>query len=159
MTTISPATTPDDFAAVHELFVEYAQSLNFELCFQSFEAELASLAEHYTPPAGRVLIARTDAETAGVVAWQRVDDKTCEMKRLYVRPAHRHTGIGRRLVEEIRSSAATAGYATMRLHSLRGAMDAAIALYRSLGFRDIAQYESIPLDRAVYLGCNLTAGR
>ncbi len=95
------AATPAQIAQVRELFLEYAQSLGFSLCFQNFDQELAELPGDYAPPGGRLLLAEFEGELAGCVALHKFDDDICEMKRLYLRPKFRGKGLGRVLTEAI----------------------------------------------------------
>lgn len=136
---IRPAAGPRDIETVRVLFVEYAKSLSFDLCFQGFEQELAGLPGAYAPPKGQLLLAESKGQALGVIALRPLDDRVCEMKRLYVRPEARGQGLGERLVRAIIAEAATRGYATMRLDT-HESMVAAIDLYRVLGFREIAEY-------------------
>ena len=110
MIAIRPARFPDDLALVRQLFREYAESLEIDLAFQGFEAELAALPGKYAPPRGRVLLAFRGEEALGCVALRPVDDATCEMKRLFVRPAARGEQLGRRLAERICEEGRAAGY-------------------------------------------------
>jgi ribosomal protein S18 acetylase RimI-like enzyme len=146
---IMEASIPDDVAAVRALFLDYANSLGFSLCFQGFDQELAALPGKYAPPAGCILLARVDAAVAGVVAVRPLEGGLCEMKRLYVRPEHRGHKLGRRLAEAVIDAAGRIGYRAMRLDTL-DSMIAGIALYRSLGFREIAPYYDNPIAGAVY---------
>ena len=141
-------------AAARQLFQEYAASLDISLCFQGFDEELASLPGKYAPPQGRLLLAWRGNESAGCVALRPLAPDTCEMKRLYVRPAYRSGGAGRLLAERIIHEAATAGYRRMRLDTLP-TMEAALALYRRLGFREIAPYTVNPVKGAVFLELQL----
>jgi putative acetyltransferase len=143
-----------DLLAVRELFQEYATSLGFSLCFQGFDQEIADLPGMYTPPQGRLLLAHHAGDTAGCVALRPSAPGTCEMKRLYVRPAYRSSGLGRLLVERIIHEAKNAGYKRMRLDSLPS-MQAAIQLYRRLGFQPIAPYTTNPVEGAVFLELQL----
>src|SRR2546427_253930 len=96
---VSQAINAMQVHAVRELFLEYAQSLGFSLCFQGFDKELADLPGSYAPPAGRLLLATSDGHAAGCIGLHALDHMICEMKRLYVRPLFRGSGLGRHLTE------------------------------------------------------------
>jgi len=150
------ARSADEVARARELFEEYAASLGISLCFQNFEKELAELPGDYVAPDGRLFLAVENDETAGCVALRRISEekageRVCEIKRLYVRPAFRGTGLGRKLADTVIQSAREIGYARMRLDTLPGKMDRAIAVYRSLGFSDIEPYYVNPVEDAVFL--------
>jgi ribosomal protein S18 acetylase RimI-like enzyme len=136
---------------VRALFVEYAQSLNFELCFQSFDRELKELPGEYRLPAGRLVLGRIDGRPAGCVALRMLDPRICELKRLYVRPEFRGHRLGRQLTEHVLDEARRTGYSTVRLDTVSGAMDRAIELYRSMGFTEIAPYYPNPIPNALYM--------
>ena len=123
------------------LFREYSEAIGTDLEYQGFNAELDALPEPYVPPKGALLIARNDAEVAGCVALRPIDTRAGEMKRLYVRPEFRSSGLGRRLVEAVTYLARAAGYAELRLDTLPN-MSSAQALYRQLGFIEIPPYNS-----------------
>jgi len=161
---IIEARTEEEFAAARRLFVEYADWLGENLYFQGFEQELESLPGAYAPPTGCLLLAREGDTWAGCVAVRRLegDVALCEMKRLWVRPAYRERGLGRRLGEEIMRRARVLGYGRMRLDTLAD-MTPARRLYESLGFYEIPAYYNNPLDDVVYyearLGRTGTKGR
>jgi putative acetyltransferase len=138
------------------LFREYADSLEFPLDFQGFDAELRRLPGDYAPPRGALLLARIGGRTAGCVGLRPIDLETCEMKRLYVRPAFRGEGVGRALAQAVVDEGRSLGYRRMRLDTVP-AMDAAQRLYRSMGFRVIPPYRFNPVAGAVYLELDLNA--
>jgi putative acetyltransferase len=138
-----------DIATVRALFVEYARSLSFDLCFQNFEQELAELPGKYAPPQGRILLAEAEGRVLGVIALRPLDARSCEMKRLYVRPEARGHRLGERLARAIITEAEKIGYAVMRLDT-HESMLAAIGLYRALGFRDIPSYDGKPVPGLHY---------
>jgi len=131
--------TPDLVELARTLFREYAEAIGTDLEYQGFSAELVALPIPYVPPHGALLIAQDGTNVAGCVGLRPLDARTGEMKRLYVRPAYRSSGLGRRLVENIIQSARQAGYSELRLDTLPS-MSAAQALYSRLGFNEIPPY-------------------
>lgn len=152
--TVTPAESAAQVMEARALFVEYAQSLGFSLCFQGFDEELAGLPGKYAPPEGRLLLARVAGHLAGCVALQPIDARACEMKRLYVRPDFRGRGVGRALAQAIVEAGRQIGYRTMRLDTLNS-MPEAIGLYRSMGFVETAPYRFNPIEGAVYMALSL----
>lgn len=153
--TFAQAESPQQISQARELFLEYAHSLGFSLCFQNFDKELAGLPGDYAPPAGRLLLAFQETQLAGCVALHKLEPATCEMKRLYLRPQFRGRGLGRRLAERIIAEARQIGYLHMRLDTVEPVMKDAVAMYRKLGFKEIAPYRSNPIAGAMYMELKL----
>ncbi len=150
----SPVAQATDMAVVRILFQEYAEGLGFSLCFQHFDEELAGLPGRYATPEGGIWLAWQDGMSAGCVALRPLEDGCCEMKRLYVRPAYAGQGLGRALAEAAVAGARQRGYQAIRLDTLES-MTAANALYKKLGFRQIAPYCENPLCGALYYELSL----
>ena len=154
--TLRDATTAD-LDEVRTLFREYEAWLDFSLCFQGFEAELATLPGKYAPPTGRLLLAELDGRVAGAIGLREFEPGVCEMKRLYVRDFARGHRVGRALAERVVAEARAIGYRAMRLDTIRERMLPANRLYESLGFRDIPAYYANPLEGVRYMELDLTA--
>jgi len=151
---IIEADTSEQLATIRELFIEYANAIEVDLCFQGFDRELAELPGAYAPPSGRLLLAAENLKPAGCVALRNLGNGACELKRLYVRPAFRGQGIGRSLTNTIIAAAREIGYERMRLDTL-SSMQEAIALYDSLGFQRIARYYENPNGCTVFMELKL----
>jgi putative acetyltransferase len=149
------ATSESDIKEARTLLQEYAAWLGISLCFQNFDRELAALPGEYAPPDGRLLLAFEDDELAGCVALRKIRATTCEMKRLFLRPGFRGRGLGRVLVERIIEEARQIGYTQMCLDTLPGRMDQAIALYKSIGFKEIEPYYNNPVAGATFMELRL----
>jgi ribosomal protein S18 acetylase RimI-like enzyme len=149
------AESAHEIAQVRELFLEYSNSLGFSLCFQSFDQELASLPGDYAPPEGRLILISTNGQPVGCVALHKIDHDSCEMKRLYVRPQFRGQGLGRALARTIIAAARQIGYKKLRLDTVEPMMQAAVAMYRQLGFREIQPYRPNPIAGALYMELQL----
>lgn len=152
---IAQAASTKEIAAARELFLEYARAMGFSLCFQGFDKELAGLPGEYAPPQGRLLLGWSAGEPVGCVAMHALPGECCEMKRLFVRPAFRGTGLGRRLAERVIAEARAIGYTHMRLETIATTMAAAVALYKRLGFAEIAPYREKPISTALYMELKL----
>jgi ribosomal protein S18 acetylase RimI-like enzyme len=144
----------EDLPALRELFQEYGRSIGIDLSFQGFDEELASLPGKYALPQGAMIVARCDGNPCGCVALRRIDERTCEMKRLYVRPGNRGLRIGAELVTRIIHAAKSRGYESMRLDTLPS-MASAVSLYRSFGFLEIDPYIFNPIPGALFMEKNL----
>lgn len=153
--TFAQAESPAQIGQARELFLEYAQSLGFSLCFQNFDKELAELPGDYTPPRGRLLLAEYDGQIAGCIALHKIKPTICEMKRLYLRPQFRGMGLGRALADRIIAEARQIGYRRMRLDTVEPVMRDAVAMYRRIGFLEIAPYCANPIAGALYMELQL----
>jgi GNAT superfamily N-acetyltransferase len=152
--TILPAHQEPRLETIRELFSEYAESLEIDLEFQDFARELADLPGDYAPPDGCLLLAVVGGEPAGCVALRRLDATSCEMKRMYVRPTCRGSGVGRALAFAVMDEGQRHGYSAMRLDTLP-TMHAAITLYGSLGFEPIDPYRFNPIPGALFMEADL----
>jgi ribosomal protein S18 acetylase RimI-like enzyme len=154
---ISAPRTPTDYESIKALMREYAGSLGFSLAYQAFETELADFPGKYAPPEGALLLATAGGEAAGTVALRKLDATTCEMKRLYVKPAFRGQrtadgqSIGRALAEDIVAIGRDRGYRRLRLDTIGGKMRQALSLYRSMGFVEIPPYYASPIPDTAYM--------
>jgi putative acetyltransferase len=165
------AESPAQIALARELFLEYAQSLGFSLCFQNFDKELADLPGDYAPPEGRLLLAQYENQLAGCVALHKLSfgpgsefcptsefcdaSEFCEMKRLYLRPQFRGKGLGGALAHRIIAEARRIGYRKMCLDTVEPVMKDAVAMYRKLGFKEIEPYCANPVAGAMYMEIQL----
>lgn len=145
MTTIDIQPTRD-VPLVRDLILEYASALGVDLSFQHFDEELQHLDTWYDV----ILAAHVDGEAAGCVALRKLEQRVCEMKRLFVRPRFRNHGLGRKLATALIDEARRRGYTHMRLDTLPSMQDA-MKLYESLGFRDIAPYRHNPIEGSRFL--------
>jgi putative acetyltransferase len=155
---LSGAETPELLDVARGVLREYAASLQVDLCFQNFDAELARLPGDYAAPSGKLLLAWVDGQLAGCGALRACSEadyaNACEMKRLYVRPGFRRCGLGRVLAEALLDEARRAGYSVMLLDTLDD-MEAARELYERLGFVEIPPYYYNPIPGAHYLKAEL----
>ena len=149
------AETSTQIAQARELFLEYAQSLGFSLCFQNFDKELAELPGDYAAPDGRLLLAEHEGKVAGCVALHRLESSTCEMKRLYLRPEFRGKRWGGALAECVIAEARRIGYHRMRLDTVEPLMSDAVAMYRKMGFKEIPPYRPNPIAGTIYMELEL----
>jgi GNAT superfamily N-acetyltransferase len=154
---ISPD-TPELLAATRTILREYAASLDVDLCFQNFAAELDTLPGDYAAPSGQLLLALIDDDLAGCGAFRPLEDvdyaNACEMKRLFVRPAFRRFGLGRLMTQRLLDDARRAGYSHMLLDTLDD-MESARELYATLGFENVPPYYYNPIPGAHYLRARL----
>lgn len=154
MLEILKAQSSEDIEQVRTLFGEYAGTLDFDLDFQDFEEELANLPGDYVRPTGCLLLALYKGKPAGCVGLRKLSEGVCEMKRLYVKERFRGLGIGRALTKAIIEQARRIGYNYMRLDTVP-AMEAARALYVSVGFKQTSPYRYNPIEGAVFMELKL----
>jgi GNAT superfamily N-acetyltransferase len=151
---VERARKPADVEAIRQLFREYAESLPFTLDFQGFDEELAGLPGAYGPPRGALFIARVEGRPVGCAGLRALDDTTCELKRLFVRPGRRGSGLGGQLTAAALAEARRLRYRRMRLDTVPG-MEKAQALYQRLGFREIPPYADNPVPGTRFLELEL----
>lgn len=151
----------DNNEEIKKLFLEYTEMLvkndsNFAkyLELQNYDYELKHLTDKYGLPDGRLYIVKVENEVAGCIGLRKIDDKNCEMKRLYVRPAFRGHKIAKKLVEMIINDAKKIGYKSMLLDTLPF-LDGAIHLYEKFGFYEIKSYNNSPMDTSIYMKLDL----
>jgi ribosomal protein S18 acetylase RimI-like enzyme len=157
MLELKEVTRAQDVQIIRGLFDEYVAMLGIDLTFQKIEEEVAHISDIYMPPDGALLLAEHDDLPAGCVGLRKMDDRRCEMKRLYVRRQHQGRGIGKALCQNIIEKGRQLGYREMLLDTLVS-MNSAQALYRSLGFKNIAPYYHNPLPGAEYMLLKLDTG-
>lgn len=155
---ITEASTAADWQAAGSLMREYVDSLPFALDFQDFDRELEQLDREYGPPRGAALLVWQDDTPVGVAGVRPLENGVAELKRMYLRPEARGQGLGRRLAEALVAAARRLGYQRIRLDTDADLMPGAVALYRSLGFRDIPPYRHNPLPGACFLEFRLDEG-
>ena len=151
MDSIINAVTKDEVLEAARLFREYEAWLGLDLCFQGFEAELASLPGKYAAPDGRLLLALHDGRTAGCIALRKLDEGICEMKRLYIRDQFRGKKLGVGLIDTLICAAREIGYLKLRLDTYPPKMAKAVDLYRSYGFVEIPPYYDNPHDNVLFM--------
>jgi putative acetyltransferase len=148
---IVPVESPAHLEEARRLLEEYGASLPPELWFEDFRLEVDGLPGDYGPPFGRLLLAITDDGAAvGCVALRPLQPGIGEMKRMFVRPAHRGFGIGKKLAVTILGEAAKIGYERIRLDTAPMMLEA-LRLYEALGFRRIEPYRHYPVDEVVFM--------
>ena len=136
---IKKATSPEDLNIVKELFKEYEQFLQTDLCFQSFNEELQNLPGAYTFPDGAIWLAFVNDKPAGCVALKRHSQTASEMKRLFVKPEFQGHKIGKELIDQVIKESIQLGYERIKLDVLPKS-ESAIKLYHAYGFKPTVPY-------------------
>lgn len=152
--TLVQVNSEEHFNQIRELFLEYAASLDFNLCFQNFTLEISDLTSVYAKPRGCLFLALDSDKLAGCIALREINEYDCEMKRLYVRPKFRGKGLGRKLAESIILEARRIGYKRMLLDTI-STMKEAIELYRSIGFSYTEPYRYNPVEGVLFMELKL----
>jgi GNAT superfamily N-acetyltransferase len=158
MIEISTATTPEDFQQARQLIREYEAWLGLDLEFQGFQQEMEALERMYGPPGGSMLLAQADGEPVGCVGLRDLGGGVCEMKRMFVRPAHHGGGVGSRLMAAFMETAGRLGYRSVRLDTIPR-LEGAFRLYRKAGFREIEPYRYNPDPEAVFMALDVAEWR
>ena len=139
------------YAAAFGLFKEYVASLDFDLDFQNIDHELTILPTMYGPPRGTLFLVEVNGEFVGCAALRPIEnDTTCELKRMYLRPAYRGHGIGKAIMDKSLDVARRLGYAIIKLDTIGYKMPWAVELYKSYGFRETAPYNHNPHAGVMY---------
>lgn len=149
------AADDNDFEEVKKLVLAYVDSLGFDISFQNFDAEIASLPAMYGPPVGGMFLAVVNGVSVGVAGIRRLNDTECELKRMYVKPGNRGLGLGRKLIDACVTHAENLGYKAIKLDTTTD-MKSAMELYQSCGFREIPPYYFNPQGNAKYFSLALT---
>ena len=155
MVSLIEVRTPTEFETALDLVTEYGNSLEEHTCDAQFEKSVDDLRIAYAQPDACFILAMWEGMVAGCVAMRRLDDRTCEMKRLYVRPSFRGLGIGRLLVEVLIGRARATEYETMKLDTI-STLETAIRLYEALGFKYIAPYNDPLMENTLYMELDLS---
>ncbi|MBP7415480.1 MAG: GNAT family N-acetyltransferase [Pyrinomonadaceae bacterium] len=151
MLTITQAETDEQIAEAKTLFREYEAWLGMSLCFQDFENEVATLPGKYATPDGRLYLAYVHDKLAGCIALRKLENETCEMKRLFVRDGFRGHRVGVSLIEKLIADAREIGYKQMRLDTYPPKMGKAVKLYESHGFQAIPPYYDNPHSDVLFM--------
>jgi len=150
------ATESSEFAAAKELFIEYARTLDFDLCFQNFENELNELNLMYNEPNGGLILIKESltGKYVGCTGIRKIEDRTSELKRMYIQSDHRHKGLGEQLLNHSINLARDLGYERIRLDTVEK-MVSAIKLYRAKGFKEIDSYTYNPRADVIFFELEL----
>ncbi len=159
MAELIQASTKQEIEVAKSLFLEYANWLEFDLCFQGFDKELAELPGKYSPPKGRLYLLKDKNNYAGCIALREIADGISEMKRLYVRPEFRGKGYGLLMCNRLIEEAKLIGYKKMRLDTIGERMKKALGLYKALGFIEIESYYDNPQAGVVYMELDITTNK
>lgn len=151
MLEIIQAEAPGQIEQARNLFREYEIWLGLKLCFQNFDEEVANLPGKYAAPEGRLFLAVFDGKSAGCAGLRKLQDKICEIKRLFVKEDFRGSGIGYKLIEKLIDAAYLTGYEKIRLDTYPPKMAKAVKLYESYGFREIPAYYHNPYGKTLYM--------
>ncbi|WP_205513716.1 GNAT family N-acetyltransferase [Longitalea arenae] len=147
---LKKAATIRDFENGKQLFLQYVQSLDFELNFQDLDRELAEIATEYNDPKGVLLLVYDGDKAIACAGVRKIDATVAELKRMFVDPRYRGRQLGQQLLQQAVSAAKALGYRSIRLDTVPS-MQAAIKLYRSAGFYEIEAYRFNPVPGAIFM--------
>ena len=131
--------------AVRQLLLAYASWRNFDKALGLFEEEIRDLPGAYSSPEGLLLLAKLNGKPVGCVAYRKLEEGICEMKRMYVSPDARGQKIGQQMLNQLLPAAANAGYHLMRLDT-HPSMLTAQELYQNIGFVECPRYNNNPIE-------------
>lgn len=151
---IKKAEEEKEYEEARTLFKEYAESLSYTLDIHGFQKEMENLPGEYAPPEGFILLAYIEDQLAGCVALKKLNEETCEMLRMFVRPKFRQRGVGRAMAERTIEEARKIGYKKMWLDMVES-MKNALGLYQSMGFAKIKPFREVSRGNAVFMELNL----
>jgi putative acetyltransferase len=161
---VSESTPAEFLLQARDLLLEYgrfviSQPAAARFCFGSLEKEAARLPMSFHEQGGGALVGLVDGSPAGFVAWRRapgpLGEDSWELKRLWVRPEGRGTGLGRALTQAVLDKAVAAERKAVYLDTVPGAMAPALRLYFAMGFVESAPYGDNPIPELTYLVRNL----
>lgn len=145
------ANSIEEYEAARKLFIEYADYIQVNLCFQGFEQELKNLSTQYGGTAGGIILVKDDENEVGCAGIRKVDDETAELKRMYLKTEMQGKGIGKELLNRAILLASQLGYKKIRLDTIEDKMSVAVNLYRRIGFYEIPAYYHNPDNKALYM--------
>ena len=147
---IKKATTATDFENGKQLFLQYIQSLHFELNFQDVDRELEEIHIEYNSPTGVLLLAYDGDKAIACAGVRKIDNNIAELKRMFVDPAYRGHQLGQKILQLSLDEARLLGYRSIRLDTVPE-MQGAIKLYKAAGFYPIKPYRFNPIPGAIFM--------
>jgi putative acetyltransferase len=152
------AKNEESFSQAKQLFIEYANSLDFDLSFQDFEKELDEIEIQYNNPFGGLILVidNKSGEEIGCAGIRKSEDKIAELKRMFIKESHRNKGLGDGLMRRAIQLSKDLGYEKIRLDTL-DTMKPAMALYEKFGFKETGAYRYNPFKNVKYFELDISA--